>query len=82
MINTICSEWLIAWSRNTGDTWSLHIFDTIKHESHDISTPLNSDTALLYKYEVMEQKWDKILELSASHVWMIGRIPFQNSGIK
>jgi hypothetical protein len=82
MINTICSEQLIAWSRNTGDAWSLHIFDTIKHESHDTSTPLNRDTALLYKYEVMEQKWDKILELSASHVWMIGRIPFQNSGIK
>jgi hypothetical protein len=83
MIKTICSERLITRSRNTGYAWSLPIFDTIKCESYDTSTPSGGDQAvLLYKHELMEQKWDGILELSASHVWMIGKIPFQNSGIK
>jgi hypothetical protein len=82
MIKTICSERQVSWNRNSGSPWSLSIFHTIKCENHDISTPLGNDLAVpLYKYEVMEQKWEGILELSTSHVWMIAKIPFKNAGV-
>jgi hypothetical protein len=44
---------------------------------------LGTDPAvLLYKYEVMEHRWEDILELSTSHVWTIAQVPFGKSGIQ
>jgi hypothetical protein len=83
MIQTICSERQISQNSNSGCAWSLPIFRTIKGENNNISTPLdNHPTVLLYKSEVIEQKWEGLLELSTSHVWMIEKTPFQNAEVK
>jgi hypothetical protein len=83
MIKEICSELHISWNTNTGYAWSLPIFDAVKCETHGISTHFRNDPAAsLYKYEIDERKWEGILELSTSHVWMIAGVPFQNSGVK
>jgi hypothetical protein len=83
MIQMICLERQISQDSNSGHAWSLPIFHTLKCENNNISTPLgNHPAVLLYKSEVMEQKWEAILELSTSHVWIIGKIPFKNSEVK
>jgi hypothetical protein len=83
MIKTICSERQIPLNSNAGYAWSLPIFDAIKCKNYEVSTPSEDNTAaLLYKQEVIQQKWEGILELSASRVWMVHRVPFQNSSVK
>ena len=83
MVRTICSERQISWNSNTRYSWCLPIFDAIKFDNHNISTPIcNNPAVLLYKTEVVEQKWVDILEFSTSHVRMIAKTPFQNSDVK
>ena len=83
MIKTICSEHQIDWQRNTGSPWSLPFFDVIQSENREMSTPFENHLAILiYWYEVLEEKWDHILELSTSHEWMIAGTPFDTSAIK
>lgn len=75
MINTICSERQISRNSKTGYPWSLPHFDAIKTENHGILTDSgNNSAALLYKYEVVEPKWEGILKLSTSRVWTIANI--------
>lgn len=83
MIHTICSERQISQNGNTGHAWSLPIFHMIEYENDNIATLLGDHPAmLLYKSEVMERRWEGILKLSTSHVWLSGKTPFTNSGIK
>jgi len=83
MIKTICTERQISWNSNTGYAWSLPIFGAIRCQNNSILTHFQNDpAALLYKSEAAERKWEGILELSTSHVWMIAGVPFDNSGVK
>jgi hypothetical protein len=82
MIQTICSERQISRNDNTGFSWSLPIFDAIKCENHSISTPLDHNPALLYKYEVMDKKWEGILESSSSLIWKIRGVPFKKAEVR
>jgi hypothetical protein len=83
MIETICSERQIDWKRNTGYPWSLPFFDAIQCQNDGNLTDLENHPAiLLYRYEIKEQKWERILELSTRRVWSIAGTPFQTKGIQ
>lgn len=83
MIKTICSERQIVWKRNTGYPWSLPFFDAIQCQNDGNSTDLGNHPAiLLYGYEVIEEKWKRILELSTTHVWTIAGTPFETTAIR
>jgi hypothetical protein len=80
MIKTICWERHMDWKRNTGYPWSLPFFGAIQCQ---VSTDLgNHPAVLLYRYEVIEQKWQHILESSATHIRKIAGTPLQTSAIK
>lgn len=85
MIKTICSERRISKNSETGYAWNLPIFEIIKQEKNEDPSPWYNDppmSMLLYKCEVIERKWEGILELSKSLNWMIDRVPFQKSGVE
>jgi hypothetical protein len=83
MIKTICSEWQIDCKRNTGYPWSLPFFDAIQCQTDGNATNLENHPALLlYRSEVIEQKWERILELSITRVWKIAGTPFESTAVK
>jgi hypothetical protein len=83
MIKTICSEREISRNSNTGYAWSLPIFGAIECENLGISTNSSNDSgALLYRNEVVEQKWEGILKLSTSQNWKVAKIPILNKHVR